>query len=109
MGFNVDTPREELKNGPKCIFGGHRVYKSNNCTIKTLRKYTSLYIGTRKLLLERFEYGIKPIVRKASQLLTNDTANLAKNWMALVAKFTGRSRGKNTHTHRTNGAALDFQ
>lgn len=53
------------------------------------------------------------IVQKAPQLTTNDTSNLAENYMSLVAKFSGGkqiNRGnKGSYTHRSFGAALDFQ
>lgn len=95
MGFDVDTLREDLKNGPRHIFGDHKMCKEYYCKIDK-NESNSLSIEMQKVL-ERVEDVLKPLVRKAPQLLTNDTSNLAENFMSLVAKFTGGkqiSRGK---------------
>lgn len=86
MGFDVDTLRD-LKNGPKHIFGNHQMCKSYYCTINK-NQCSSLSTEMQKVL-ERVENVLKPLVRKAPQLLTNGTSNLADNFMSLVAKITG--------------------
>lgn len=109
MGLDIETLGEDLKNGPKHIFGDHKMCKDYYCKIDK-NESVSFSVDTQKVL-ERVEDILKPLIRKAPQLITNDTSN--ENFMSLVAKFTGGkqiSRGKKgSFTHRTYGAALDFQ
>uniref|UniRef100_A0A2S2P4T6 Uncharacterized protein n=1 Tax=Schizaphis graminum TaxID=13262 RepID=A0A2S2P4T6_SCHGA len=111
MGFDVETLKEDLKNGPKHIFGDHKMCKDYYCKIDK-NESVSFSVDTQKVL-ERVEDVLKPLVRKAPQLITNYISNLAENVMSLVAKFTGGKqisrRKKGSFTHRTYGVVLDFQ
>lgn len=96
MGFNVDTLREDLKNGPRHIFGDHRMCKDYYCEIDKNEPVIPLSIEIQNVI-ERVEDVLKLLIRKAPQLFTNDTSNVTENFMSLVAKFTGGkqiSRGK---------------
>lgn len=109
--LGTESLRADLINGPKHIFNDHTHCKPYYCKNDPEKNYGNLSISNN--ILEKINDVLKMLIQKAPQLTTNDTSNLAENYMSLVAKFSGGkqiNRGnKGSYTHRSFGAALDFQ
>ncbi|XP_066902767.1 uncharacterized protein [Halyomorpha halys] len=107
---DVNSLKDDLRNGPHHVFGIHISCKPYFCT--KCGETTELN-EVQKNACDKARFVLQPLIAKSSQLVTNMTSNAAENYMALVAKFTGGkqiNRGKRgSFTHRTNAAALDFQ
>lgn len=78
MVFNVDVLKKEIKNGPRHIFGDHKMCIDYYCKIDKNQSAT-LSLETQKVL-ERVKDVIKPIIQRAPQLITNNNSNLAENF-----------------------------
>lgn len=109
--LGTESLRTDLKNGPQHIFNIHKNCKPYYC--KKIQEKNSNNPLISEKILEKINDVLKMLIQKAPQLTTNDTSNLAENYMSLVAKFSGGkqiNRGnKGSYTHRSFGAALDFQ
>lgn len=110
--LGIEFLRDDLKNGPKHVFNIHTHCKPYYCKSPECEKNAETNVTSIKII-EKVHDVLKMIVQKAPQLTTNDTSNLAENYMSLVAKFSGGkqiNRGnKGSYTNRSYGAALDFQ
>ncbi|XP_063931863.1 uncharacterized protein LOC135143855 [Zophobas morio] len=107
---NPEILKEDLRNGPAHVFGIHKNCKNYFChSDKSEKVLTDNELAAYNYVHE----CLKPLLRKAPRLVTNDTSNLAENFMSLVAKFVGGKQidcGKRgAYTIRARSAGLDFQ
>ncbi|GLG94855.1 Uncharacterized protein GBIM_01954 [Gryllus bimaculatus] len=107
---DVNSLKEDLKNGTLHVFGIHTFCKPYFCT----KIGESIDLPKEeKEICDKARFLLQPLVLKSHQLITNSTCNAAENYMSLVANFTGGkqiNRGKRgSFTHRTKAASLDFQ
>lgn len=109
-GRNPEHLREDLKNGPFHVLGVHKSCKKYFCTSTA---EDTILVGDKLQALNYIQECLKPVIRKAHQLITNSTSNYAENFMSLVAKFAGGKQvnrcKRGGYTIRAHGAGLDYQ
>jgi hypothetical protein len=109
-GKNPVNLTEDLRNGPYHVLGIHKNCKNYFCTLPSDE---GVLEGNTLQAFNYIQECLKPVVRKAHQLITNSTSNYAENFMSLVAKFAGGKQvnrcKRGSYTIRAQGAGLDYQ
>ncbi|KAF2879897.1 hypothetical protein ILUMI_26266 [Ignelater luminosus] len=85
-GQNSSSLREDLRNRPFHVSGVHENCKSYFCKTKVNKGSLD---NNRLQALHYVQKCLKPVLRKAHQLISNKTSNLAEKVMSLNDKFVG--------------------